>query len=485
MLKNLDTIKAKKSEIFAKLSKAIADGNEDAFVQSYEELTNVIQEAVMAEANGLMQSNDNAILAGRGVRALTSDEDKYYQAVIGAMRSANPRQALADVAVTMPATVIEAVFEDLQAEHPLLDTVDFVNTSGMVEYLINTAGNTLATWEALSSEIVTEAVAGFKKVDLAHKKLSAFLPVVKAMLDLGPAWLDRYVRAILGEALYNGLEDGIIAGDGLLEPVGMIRNLAAAVDPVTGYAAKAAITISSLDPDTYGSLIAQLVTAPSGGKRVVNEVVFICNPADYYSKVMPATTQMINGEYVRDIFPIKTTVIQSAAMPVGKAVLGLPKKYFMGIGTAKSGKIEFSDEYRFLEDERVYLVKLYGNGTPKDNNAYLYLDIAGLKKSVPEIAISSQLEARLASLTLGSLNLSPAFNKSIHYYTAATTDATNKITAAAIDGTNAVVAIKLNGVAHTNDAAATWAAGANTVLITVTNGTEVETYTVIVTKSAE
>lgn len=483
-MKNLDTMKAKKSEIFASISKAVAEGNQDAFMQAYEDLANAIQEAVMQEANGLMQSNDNAILAGRGVRSLTSDEDKYYQAVIGAMKSSNPRQALSDVSVTMPITVIEAVFEDLQAAHPLLDAVDFVNTSGMVEYLMNTSNTNLATWDALCAEIVTEAVGGFKKVDLAHKKLSAFLPVCKAMLDLGPAWLDRYVRALLGEALYNGLEDGIIAGDGLLEPIGMIRNLAAAVDPVTGYASKAVIPITSLDTDTYGALVAQLVVGPAGASRVVNEVIFICNPADYYSKVMPATTKLVNGEFVKDIFPIKTTVIQSASIPVGKAILGLPKKYFMGIGTQKSGKIEYSDEYRFLEDERVYLVKLYGNGSPKDNNAYLYLDIAGLKKSVPEIAISSQLDARLASLTLGTLTISPSFNKSIHYYEAATTDATNKITAAAIDGTNATVAITVEGVAHTNDTAATWATGENEVIITVTNGTEVETYTVIVTKSA-
>jgi HK97 family phage major capsid protein len=484
-MKNLDTIKAKKAEIFASISKAIADGNEAAFAQAYEDMSNLIQESVMDEAKGLVQSNDNVILAGRGVRSLTSDEDKYYQAVIGAMKSANPRQALSDVAVTMPITVIEAVFEDLQAQHPLLDAVEFVNTSGMTEYLMNTANNNLATWDALCAEIVTEAVGGFKKVDLAHKKLSAFLPVCKAMLDLGPAWLDRYVRALLGEALYNGLEDGIIAGDGINEPIGMIRNLAAAVDPVTGYAAKAVIPISSLDAGTYGSLVAQLVVGPSGAKRVVNEVVLIVNPLDYYSKIMAATTQMVNGVYVRDIFPIKTTVIQSASIAVGKAILGLAKKYFMGIGTQKSGKIEYDDSYRFLEDERVYLVKLYGNGSPKDNNAYLYLDIEGLKPAIPEVAISSQLDARLASLTIGALTLTPSFNKSIFYYEATTANATNTITATAVDGTNATIAIDLNdGTVVANGAAATWSLGANTVEITVENGTETEVYTVIVTKTA-
>ena len=54
------------------------------------------------------------------------------------MKSSNPKQALTTVEVAFPKTVIDAVFEDLVNEHPLLDEVDFVNTSGLIEYLINT-----------------------------------------------------------------------------------------------------------------------------------------------------------------------------------------------------------------------------------------------------------------------------------------------------------------------------------------------------------
>ena len=38
----------------------------------------------------MLQSADSAILAQRGVRQLTSEERKYYQAVIDAMRSSDP-----------------------------------------------------------------------------------------------------------------------------------------------------------------------------------------------------------------------------------------------------------------------------------------------------------------------------------------------------------------------------------------------------------
>ena len=61
----------------------------------------------------------------------------------------------------------------------------------------------------------------------------------------------------------------------------------------------------------------------------------------------------------------------------------------MGIGTAKSGKIEYSDEYHFLEDERIYLTKLYGHGEPMDNNAFQVLDISGLKPAVIKVEMQT------------------------------------------------------------------------------------------------
>ena len=75
-------------------------------------------------------------------------------------------------------------------------------------------------------------------------------------------------------------------------------------------------------------------------------------------------------------------------MPENRAIIGLPNRYFMGVGTAKSGKIEYSDEYHFLEDERMYLVKLYGHGEPLDNNAFVYADISGLVPTVQEVVVN-------------------------------------------------------------------------------------------------
>jgi hypothetical protein len=239
--------------------------------------------------------------------------------------------------------------------------------------------------------------------------------------------------------------------------------------------------------------------------------LLVVNPVDYLTKVMPATVYLTpNGTYVRDVFPFPTKVVQSAYIEQGKAILGIGKRYLAVLGTGKDGRIEYSDEYKFLEDERYYLIKLYGTGRPLDNTSFLLLDISGLNPLVPKVdvnnwppvvsvdvtndsfdvevsndplAVVGLADARLASLTIGTLELSPGFNKSVHVYTATTTNATNTITAVAMNG-EADIDIDLNdGTPVENGAAATWGEGENTVIITVTVGAQTETYTITVTKS--
>jgi hypothetical protein len=388
-MKNLDVLQAKKAEIMQKLNAAIKEGNEENFAQAFTELTDTIQEAVMEEAKGLVQAADTSVLVGRGVRQLTSEENKYYQNVITAMRSSNPKQALTDLPEVMPKTVIDSVFEDLTTSHPLLEAINFQNTSGLVEFLVNTNGTELASWGALTATIVKQLTSGFKKINLALFKLSAFLPVAKAMLDLGPTWLDRYVRSILGEALAYGLEEAIINGTGKDMPIGMNRQVGEGVTVTDGvYPLKATVPVISLDPVTYGTLISGMAVGPNNKTRVIKAVLLVVNPVDYLQKVMPATTiRGADGTYVNNVFPFPTIIVQSTQVPIGKAIFGLASRYFMGIGTAKSGKVEYSDEYHFLEDERVYLVKLYGYGEPLDNTAFVYADISGLVPAVQKVTV--------------------------------------------------------------------------------------------------
>ena len=143
-------------------------------------------------------------------------------------------------------------------------------------------------------------------------------------------------------------------------------------------------------PEAYGELVAELAQSPNGLYRPVNNLLMIVNPVDYLTKVMPATIyQRPDGTWARDILPLPTDIVQSAWVDPGIAILGLGKRYIMALGTGRDGRISYSDEYRFLEDERVYLIKLYGTGRPMDNNSFLVLDINDLKPTIPRVIVDN------------------------------------------------------------------------------------------------
>nr|WP_288891122.1 phage major capsid protein [uncultured Blautia sp.] len=484
-MKNKDILAMEKAKIVEKMNQAIKDDDAKAFSEAFTELCQKIEDNVLEQARELLTERDASILAQRGVRQLTSKEREYYEKIIEAMKSPNPKQALNDVDVVMPETIIDSVFEELSTNHPLLSKLSATTVTGLTRMMMNTNGEQKATWGKLTAKIIEELTSGFKEVDVTQDKLSAFLPVSKAMLDLGPSWLDNYVRQVLYEALANGLEFGIVCGTGKDMPIGMMKQVGDGV-VVTGgeYPDKEAIKMTALDIVQMGNITAIMARNDKGQPRTVTGLIMLVNPVDYYRRVLPATRMLTpDGVYVSTL-PVDAEIIQSAAVPEGKAVYGMAQKYFLGVGMARDGRIEYSDEYRFLEDERVYLIKLYANGFAKDNNAFLVLDITGLQpvrfKVVSETEVKTY-NASLADLRIGSLALSPEFDGATTTYTVTTENATNVITAVPASG-SAEIEIKVGQKAVVNGAAATWTTGENAVTIKVTDGDQSKTYTVTVTK---
>ena len=255
------------------------------------------------------------------------------------------------------------------------------------------------------------------------------------------------------------------------------------------YPEKAAVKVTDLNPSTVGNLISIMAADPNGKARRVRDVIMLVNPQDYYQKVMPATTmQAPDGTYRNDVMPYPMDIIQTASLPRGKAVMGIAYRYLAMAGTSPEGRIEYSDHYHFLEDERVYLIKAYANGMPLDNNAFLVLDISGLQTAVWKVtqvtAATASNDATLSALSIGSLTLTPTFAAATVSYTATTTNATNTITAVPADA-GAEIEILVNNAKIDNGSAATWQTGSNTVKVNVTaaDGTTKKAYTVTVTKS--
>ena len=379
---------------------------------AFEQFAQAIAATVQADfesANG-----DRNILAQRGFRQLTAEENKYYQALIEAGKSKNPVQTYAGLLSdkVMPTTIIEDVYKDLLAEHPLLAKINFQSVQYMTRWILNDHSVQTAVWGAVNSQIAQQITSAFRTVEITQCKLSAYAVIEKDMLDLGPAFLDNYIRTFLKEALAVALEDAIVTGNGLNMPIGLDRDIhqGVSVSSSTGYPQKTAVALTSFMPKEYGAVLAELCetevyytadatgvitpastaansdgspksgyTKHGGAMRSFDEVTLICNMKDYLSKVMPATTVLnAAGSFTNNIFPFPTDVVRSNRVPTGQAILCLPEEYFFGIGSSKEGTLEYSDDYHFLEDQRVFKIKMHGYGKAWDNTVAILLDISNL-----------------------------------------------------------------------------------------------------------
>lgn len=105
-MRNNDAIVKEKEEIREKLMQALREDDKEKFLQGMEEMTEKIGEEVKAEFEDLKSENDTKILVSRGVRQLTSEEREYYQKFSDAVKSNTPKQALENMSVVLPKTVL-------------------------------------------------------------------------------------------------------------------------------------------------------------------------------------------------------------------------------------------------------------------------------------------------------------------------------------------------------------------------------------------
>lgn len=374
-------------ECLANLAAAMQSGDEEKIQQAWVEFHKSVVEQVKNDAAEIQASNDAAILANRGYRQLTSRETKWYQKVIEALNSKTPKQAFTAIIGSdneediMPTTIIEDVYKELREEHPLLKAINFRYVGYLTRWVLNDHATQTAVWGTITDEIAKEITSAFRVVKLDQNKLSAFAIIEKGMLDLGPTFLDGYIRTVLKEALYCGAERAIIKGTGVNEPIGLMKDIHAGVayNDETGYPDKSVEAVTDFTPASYGALVAKLVKTEKGKMRKFDHVGLIVNMQDYLTKIMPATTLLTSdGRYARDLFPFPTTPYISNEMDTGKAILFLENEYFYGAGGGKDGVIEYSDEYKFIEDQRVFKIKQYGAGRAFDNTVAVVLDISNL-----------------------------------------------------------------------------------------------------------
>lgn len=387
--------KLKQQEVAAALQSAMAGGNEEEVKQAWVQFQEAVIEDIKADFLEYQATQDKSILVQRGYRILTSAEEKYYEKFIQAAKSSNPQQAFADLPGTvdgiMPETIIEDVFKDLVEEHPLLQKINFQYAKYLTKWILNDHTIDTAVWGELNSTITKEIESAFKVIDITQNKLSAFACIPLDMLELGPIFLDSYIRTVLKDALLCGLEKAIVAGTGKNQPIGLCKDIHKGVSVSDGvYPDKTKIKLKDFMPKTYGTILAKMAKTEKytesgkekGGRaRKFGSVLLICNQIDYLTKVMPSSTVLnTGGTFTNNVFPFPTDIVISNELADGTAIVCLPSEYNMFMGGAKEGIITYSDDFKFLEDKRYFKIKTYGAGKATDDTVALFLDISELEE---------------------------------------------------------------------------------------------------------
>ncbi|MEG1550847.1 MAG: phage major capsid protein [Oscillospiraceae bacterium] len=375
---------AERQKFTEDVKKALEENDSEAIAKTFAGLFEKIQNEIVDEAKSFdVTKADNETLRSRGFRVLTSTEKSFFEKMIDSAKTAISEKALMNLTEVLPETEINAIFEDMKDGHPLLQKLKFTNTAALSKFILNTAGPAKALWGQLTTAITKEIEGGVNLIEIPLGKLTAYMLMSNDMLDLGPIWIEKYVRTSLAEALSCGQEDGYINGNGIAgNPIGMNKNIAdgVSVNQTTGYPEKAKTVVTDLSVKTYGKILSKLSKNPAGKSRIISSVAMIVNPVDYFSKIMPATTFLTNtGVYAKEVVPFNTEFIQCPEVKEGTAIIGLLDKYFAGIGTGSNGgQIEPDKSFKFLEDVTTYKIKLYGSGRAYDDNCFVCLDISGL-----------------------------------------------------------------------------------------------------------
>lgn len=369
----------------AQLAAAFKTQDDAEMEKAWEAFGDEVCEKIRADFADYESAKNDSVLAQRGYRVLTSNEKAWYANVANALKSVDPKQAFIDILTSddkndiMPETIIEDVLKYLQETRPLLAKVKFQNAGFSTKWIINDNSVQRGGWGKIDASITDEIEGSLKVLVIEQSKYSAFCIIPLDILDMGPQFLDAFIRATLAEALGLGLEEAIVNGSGVNMPCGMMRNPNGLFNQSTGYPAKTPVKVTSFAPAEYGALVAKVAKTEKGKQRTFGSVGMLCNMSDYLTKIMPATTMLTaNGGYASNLFPFPTEVIQCNAVPEGKAVLGILDDYTLAVGGKRNGNIEFDDSVKFLDDARTFKLVQHAAGRAYDDTSFIVLDISDL-----------------------------------------------------------------------------------------------------------
>ncbi|QWU46372.1 phage major capsid protein [Bacillus sp. NP247] len=349
---------------FAKATQeGTAEEQSAALNSMIEALATDVRSDILNQVNESMV--DRSIMQSRGANVLTSEEMKFFNAVVeeGGFKSTE----------TLPKTTQERIFDDLVQSHPLLGHIGLENLGAVTEFIYGDPEGA-AVWGPLFGDIKGQLNAAFRKESITQLKLTAFIPLANDMLKLGPVWVERYVRTMISEARAVGLERGFVIGTGKEEPIGLLKDPSGSV--VGGvYPDKKTAGTLTFEPgrktinEMKGvvKLLAKKLNADGSDadrpKNIAGKVVMVTNPFDTFDIQANATIQNAAGVYVTSL-PFNPIPSESVFVPQGKVLFFVKGEYIAAMGGTEP--IKKFEETLALEDATLYIAKQYATGKPKD-----------------------------------------------------------------------------------------------------------------------
>ena len=386
-----------RQEFTTNLSKALEAGDPEGTAKAFEVFTNSVLQAMEDEFRKYGNNTDIAVLQSRGLQVLTSEETAWYQKFIEAAKS-GAKQEITNLTAAMPVTIIDRVIEDMKKEHPLLAELQILNAAGAQRMVMNGVqmASKLGTWGPIAGAITQELTGSLRSVDVTTYKYTAFFLIpkdfVKFNFTFAPMWVDQYVRIILSESAAFGLEKAIVGGDGKDTFIGMDRDITTMSDE--RYSQKTEVALTDWE-DSYAEVVAGMAKDANDDYRNIPEVLLVVNPIDHIRKVRKVQNTITPAgiiDMISHTYPTK--VVTSVFVPENKAIAGIAKNYFAAINGGQSGIIEYSDEYQFLEDNRVYTTRVYGTGRPIDNTSLTYLDISAAEAPALPVKVKGTVKTK-------------------------------------------------------------------------------------------
>jgi HK97 family phage major capsid protein len=370
------TIKFNKSEVFneakQKLTNAMASGDEkqqtEAFQNYFDALQTEVVNSVRSQVNDEML--DRSVLQQRGQNVLTSEEMKFFNAAV-------VDGGFTDDSI-LPVSTQERVFEDLVKEHALLGAIGLQDLGAVTRFIYSDPTKAYV-WGQLFGGIAGQVNAAFTEEEFGQLKLTAFAVIPNDMLELGPVWVERYVRTLLVESYSTGLEYGFVNGGGNNQPIGLIKDVDAETGAVTTKTSSGTLTFAPSDKgeivagELYDVVSALSTDADGKNRKVLNKVVMTVNPVDAIGVQARNTIQTANGQWVMAL-PYNIQVVESEEIPVGQALFFVKGEYIAAL--AGGYKLKKFDQTLAIEDATLYTIKQFANGKPKDNKAALLYDLA-------------------------------------------------------------------------------------------------------------